>query len=244
MSEPARILVTGASRRLGLFLTEQFLEQGCYVFALTRGGSDELQRLGADAERTQGKLSVVQGDYFQTDVVAQMIAELAEKTPWLDAVIHNASVFELDGDEFSYSHYQAMFNIHMALPAQLNMGLLPLLEKSPEVANVVHITDIFAENPNPNYTLYCSTKAAAENMAKGFAKKCAPKVRVNTIQPGPIKFLPSHTQAAKDKVLAETLLRYEGGFMPVFQAIRSILDNPYMTGASIKVDGGRALGRG
>jgi len=239
MTKQSTILISGASRRLGLFLTRQFLANGCRVIALTRSISTEL----AECEQL-GDVSIYALDYYCSRQVKHFIEQIKQKEKSVDAIIHNASTFETDGAIFSAEHYQSMFLVHMALPAQLNLGLLPLLNQADETANIVHITDIFAENPNPNYALYCSTKAAAENLAKGFAKKYAPKVRVNTIQPGPIKFLPSHSEEAKTKVLAETLLSYEGGFMPVFQAITAILENPYMTGASIKVDGGRALGRG
>ena len=69
----------------------------------------------------------------------------------------------------------------------------------------------------------------------------APEVRVNAIMPGPVCFLPDHTAEDQARVLSETLLAREGGFDCVVQQILALLDNHFMTGALIPVDGGRRL---
>lgn len=236
-----KILISGASRRLGLFLCKTFLEHNYQVIALTRSTSDELHALTQD-----DKLRIIEIKNYDVPSINAVLKTLTRSEKSLHAIIHNSSVFEKDDVDGGYiaENYRSLFDIHMNLPAQLNFGLSNLLYNDEMPGNIIHITDIYVDNPNSDYILYCSTKAALENLSKGFAKKFAPGIRVNTIQPGPIKFLSSHSEQQKEKVLNETLLQCEGGFMPIYQAISSILQNPYMTGSSIKVDGGRALGRG
>lgn len=231
------IVITGASRRLGLFLTEQFLKRGDNVIAVTRSPSQDLQRLDCD----RLKVVTLTGDY-DASTAQQLVEQVSSLITCVDVVIHNASVFKSDQDvEHDLTHhYAALFNIHMAFPAQLNIGLHPLLVRSQD-ACIVHITDIYAENPKTDFALYCSTKAGLENLSKGFSKKFAPDVRVNTIQPGPIQFLPEHSEEQKASVLSQTLLKKEGGFEPVYIAVKSLIENPFMTGASIAVDGGRSI---
>ncbi len=252
MNKPV-IVVTGASRRLGLFLCEQFLKSDYAVVAITRYSSEALEslkkvgdidifQLGVESEALKGEET--QDSQIYTLTVQATIQSIREKYSRISALVHNASKFGKDQEHFSFDEYLSFFQIHMALPAQLNEGLQTHLYNEDEPGNIIHITDIFSENPNPIFALYCSTKAALENLSKSYAKKFAPGIRVNTIQPGPIQFLESHTEEAKKKVLQETLLQFEGGFMPVFQAVCTIIDNPYITGSTIKVDGGRALGRG
>ena len=238
MSDPQVVLVTGASRRLGLCLVEKFLERNCQVVALSRKASSELRALAENS-----MVDIYEIDYYDAAQVQIFIDAARAKYSCINVLIHNASTFEMDGKQFDFDRYQSMFQVHMSLPAHLNTGLSSLLSSAKDGACVVHVTDIFADNPDASYALYCSTKAAAENLMKGFAKKLAPSVRVNSIQPGPIKFLPSHTEEAKERVLSETPLGIEGGFEPVVLAILGLVENPYMTGATIKVDGGRALGR-
>ncbi len=232
------VLITGASRRLGLFLCEQFCHQDFEVIALTRSISHELQLL---VDRFQAQLNCFEACRYEEQNIANVISKIKSSYPKIDTLIHNASKFE-PNEEFSGQKFQQFFDVHMAMPAQLNEGLKSCLYNEGSPGVIVNITDIYAENPNKTHTLYCATKAGLENLSKGFAKKFAPGIRVNSIQPGPIKFLESHDDETKSQVLSETLLKHEGGFMPIFQALTSIIENPYMTGATIKVDGGRSLG--
>lgn len=233
-------LITGASRRLGLTLTEQLLKDGWHVIALTRQSSTDLEKLKCDSLDIHCCLDLEAADFeFQ-------IQTLSENYDYLNLIVHNASSYSkdpehhLDVGEF----YDSMYKIHMKLPMIINTHFSRLLAKvESENSNIIHITDIYADNPNQDYALYCSTKAALENLNKSFAKKYAPKTRVNSIQPGPIKFLPEHSEQAKKTVLNETLLGYEAGFDPIIKAIKFIIDNPYLTGSSIKVDGGRSIAK-
>ena len=75
------------------------------------------------------------------------------------------------------------------------------------------------------------------------AKKLAPQIKVNSVAPGPVLFTESHTQEARQKMLSETPLAREGGAEPVYLAIKSLLENPFITGATIPVDGGRRLSK-
>jgi len=239
MTSKRNIIVTGASRRLGLFLCEQFVANDCTVTALTRSPSETLSLLSENKD-----LNIHQVAEYTTSEIERFIQSMVGSTSKIHALVHNASAFEKDTDEYSQEHFHRYFSIHMALPAQLNLGLKHLLYDENMPGNIVHITDIFTDNPSAEHVLYCATKAGLENLSKGYAKKFAPGIRVNSVQPGPIQFSSSHPESVKQKILDQTLLQREGGFMPIFQAICSILENSYMTGASINVDGGRSLGRG
>jgi dihydromonapterin reductase/dihydrofolate reductase len=158
--------------------------------------------------------------------------------------VHNASFFEPDKTDTSESLEQlnAMLQTHVELPFQLNNRLAEVLKRSAN-ANIIHMTDIYVDNPNEAFSNYCASKAGLENLSKSFAKKLAPHVRVNTIQPGALAFLPDHSDEAKTDVLEKSLLKIEAGFEPILKTIHSILDNPFITGTAIKVDGGRSICR-
>jgi len=229
-------LITGGSRRLGLFVTERLLNTGWKVTVMTRHPSDELSRLACE------RLKIRRLDYDNFQEIDQLCADL--KTRSLDFIFHNASLFIADPSdtEDAMPLFDQMFHIHMKLPYILNAQLESALAKS---ANglIIHMSDIYAENPIASHGLYCSSKAGLESLSKTFAKKFAPNIRVNTIQPGALKFLPTHDQASRHAILKDSLLGFEGGFEPVFQTIEYLLENTFITGTSLKVDGGRALCR-
>lgn len=231
-------LITGASRRLGLHMTQSLLAKGWKVLVLTRACQGELAAIDHQ------DLHCIECDALDDKSVEQAIGQIKEKIQHLDFLLHNASIYEKDeGYQHSLStFYDDLYAIHMKLPARLNYALGDLLKASHrEQGNIIHITDIYVDNPNPEYALYCSTKAGSQNLMVSFAKQLAPKVRVNAIQPGPVKFLPEHSSEEQDSVLAETLLAVEGGFEALEKAIYAILDNHYMTASVVRVDGGRAM---
>ncbi len=231
-------MITGASRRLGLYLCEHLLAQGWRVHAITREASEDLLRLQSE------RLFIHTLGNYDARAIDRCIAEFRQHSHRLDLLVNNASIYENDSGLMSQgvTFYEALTFVHMTMPALLVSALIS--ELSEAQGNIVSITDIYADNPNPEYSLYCSTKAGLQNLTLGFAKKFAPKVRANCIQPGPIKFLPSHDDAHQQQVLSETLLASEGGFAPVLQTLTFILNNTYLTGTCIKVDGGRSLVRG
>lgn len=231
-------VISGASRRLGLFLTEKLLAEQWCVHALTRSASPGLNALSSP------KLHIHEHSLYDKSHCDALVASLQEQCSGVDLLIHNASIYETDSGfaKQGLAFYNSLMFIHMSLPAMLSYGLESQLKASTGV--IIAITDIYTANPNQEYNLYCSTKAGLQNLTLGLAKKWAPDVRAMCIQPGPIKFLDEHDAEHRKKILSETLLAQEGGFEPVLKTVQFILENTYLTGDCIKVDGGRSLVRG
>ena len=231
------IFITGAGRRVGYALAEYFLTQGHPVIGHYHRESAECEKL-----RQRGAL-MVQANFDDDDSVHQMCAQIESHCRSLRAIIHNASAFtKTHADaEHALQQFDQFYRIHMRTPWQINTTLIPLLRACSRVSDIVHITDIYSDNPNPVYDVYCASKAGLQNLSLSFAKQLAPKIKVNVIQPGPILFKEWHSEAAKKEVLSETLLGFEAGPEPIIKAASALLDNPYQTGAIIPVDGGRRL---
>lgn len=228
-------LVTGAGRRFGFEVAKALIEDGYKVFAhynSSKDGVDELSKLGAEP---------VQADFTRQDDVKALVAQVKKDAPTLDLLINNASCFfdndTVDNDPEALA---AVFQVHNVAPYLLITGLQQQLSNS-DNGLIINITDIYTDKPSTNYIAYCAAKAGLANMTQAFAKTLAPDVRVNAIQPGPILFLPEHDNQHKMQVLDETPLRVEGGLKPMIDTVRFLRDNPFLTGESIKVDGGRAL---
>lgn len=237
------ILITGCARRLGLDLVKSFLAQDYKVIGVTRKHNDELLTL--QDQETHNFLLIESGSYDKTGALAIIEACCNES---IDILINNASCYEDDGKNLDSmaEKFQMFFDVHMMFPTLLCEWLGEQSVKT-AISNdkiIINITDIFADNPSKTSGHYCSTKAGLESITKSIAKKYAPFIRANSIQPGPVKFLPSHSQEAKNKVLSETLLASEGGFECLIKTVEFIINNHYLTGTCIKVDGGRAINRG
>ena len=232
------VVITGAGRRLGHALANHFLDQGHTVVGSYRthyAEVDQLRDRGAD---------LAEVELTDLKAVDEWIQSVVQRYPYLSLLLHNASAFRPTEDDplAELVAFQQYFQVHMQAPFLLNERCLPALRACPEeTANIIHITDIFTRRPSPRFRTYCATKAGLQNMNHAYARVLAPAVRVNAIEPGPLEFLPEHSEEARQQVLAETPLQRMGGFTPVVQTVDYILGNPYLTGASIPVDGGRSL---
>lgn len=230
-------LITGAGRRFGFELAQSLIREGYRVLAhynRSRDGIAELESLGAIP---------LQANFADQNSLNAMIDTVKHTTDTLDLLVNNASCFydndTVDNDPDALA---AVFQVHSIAPYQLITGLQQLLSQSGN-GLVINITDIYTDSPSPRYIAYCAAKAGLANMTQAFAKTLAPAVRVNAIQPGPILFLPEHDSQHRQAVLNETPLKVEGGLQPMIDTVGFLRDNPFITGESIKVDGGRALKR-
>ncbi|AFJ03155.1 FolM Alternative dihydrofolate reductase 1 [Methylophaga frappieri] len=234
------ILVTGASRRVGLHIAQRLHADGYKVLAHYRTETDGVQSL-----RDAG-VDLIQADFDSQSAILSFVQLLKTRYPNYRGIIHNASTFTPTESDLTAaaSQYAAFFHVHMLAPFLINQALAEQLRgEQDSPADIVHITDINAENPTPRFDSYGTTKAGLHNMMLAMAKKLAPKIKVNAVAPGPVLFNVSHTPAARQEMLSETPLACEGGAEPVYLAVRSLLQNPFLTGVSIPVDGGRRLSK-
>jgi dihydromonapterin reductase/dihydrofolate reductase len=232
------MLVTGAGRRVGLALALHLHAQGHPVIAHYHRDGPELAPL-----RDAG-VTLVAADFTDEAGVQALADAVKASCTSLRAIIHNASAFAptAAADADAIAQLDQFYQVHMRSPFVLTRALTAHLRAcSAAHADIVHITDIYADRPNPRFDAYCASKAGAQNLALSFAKSLAPKVKVNVIQPGPILFKEWHSDGMKAQVLAETPLGREGGTEPICLAVSALLANPYQSGAVVAVDGGRRL---
>ena len=234
------ILITGTSRRIGLHLAKRLQEEGYSVLAHYRTeteGVHEMQALG---------IQTIQAGFESRQSILEFVSRLQAECTNLRAIIHNASSFSPTENDLALAaeQYEQFFYVHMMAPFLISQGLKDRLKGDEgHPADIIHITDINVENPTPRFDIYGTTKAGLHNMMLVLAKKYAPDIKVNAIAPGPVLFTESHTEAVRKAMLEETPLACEGGAEPVFQAVKSLLENPFLTGVSIPVDGGRRLSK-
>ena len=230
-------VVTGSGRRFGLALCEHLVKQGWFVYAVTRMRNAALAAIEGNHLQV---IAVGQYEGVQADAIVSQVRAKGR----LDLLVNNASLFDKDKhhEEDAETFFQELFSTHMLFPYLLSYKAQELLKQS-DNGLIVNITDIYAQNPNKDFSMYCSTKAGLQNLTLALAKKFAPHIRVNSIQPGPVEFLPTHTQQAIDSVQQETLLPVAPGFGPLLKAVDFLIDNHFVTGTPIVVDGGRVIGK-
>jgi pteridine reductase len=100
------------------------------------------------------------------------------------------------------------------------------------------------ERPYLNYAAYFPSKGAIPAMTRSLAVELGtrnPRVRVNCVMPGPVMLPPNLPAAEREQAIKATLVKREGQPENVVQAALHFIDNDFVTGACLPVDGGRTV---
>lgn len=98
--------------------------------------------------------------------------------------------------------------------------------------------------PYQNYAAYLTSKGAIPTLTRTLAVELGirnPRVRVNAILPGPVLFAADTPEAERREAIRGTLVQQAGTPQHVAQAALSLIDNDFITGVCLPVDGGRSV---
>ncbi len=114
----------------------------------------------------------------------------------------------------------------------------------PEGGAIVTIGDWATARPYLNYSAYFASKGAIPTITRDMAIELAhrnPNVRVNCILPGPVMLPDDLSDADVKGAVAGTLLGRPGRPENIAQAVVFLVENDYVTGVCLPVDGGRTI---
>jgi NAD(P)-dependent dehydrogenase (short-subunit alcohol dehydrogenase family) len=110
---------------------------------------------------------------------------------------------------------------------------------------IVNFSDWVARSGRPRYAgfvPYYVAKAGIIALTEALALElAADNILVNAIAPGPIVAPPGTTEEESRAVVEATPLGRWGGELEIAKAVRALLDSDFITGETIRVDGGRHL---
>ncbi|WP_025109430.1 dihydromonapterin reductase [Pseudomonas sp. H1h] len=228
----APILITGAGQRVGLHCARRLLEDGHRVIFTYRS-----ERPGVQALRDLGAVGVF-ADFSSEASILAFIEELKTRTDSLRAIIHNASEWLAETADNEADAFVRMVNVHMLAPYLINLHCADLLKRSTP-ADIIHISDDVTRKGSSKHIGYCASKAGLDSLTLSFAARYAPVIKVNGIAPALLLFNPDDDAAYRAKALAKSALGIEPGSEVIYQSLRYLLDNPYVTGTTLTVNGGR-----
>ncbi|MFO0866390.1 MAG: SDR family oxidoreductase [Gemmataceae bacterium] len=95
-----------------------------------------------------------------------------------------------------------------------------------------------------NYAAYFPSKGAIPTLTRTLAVELGvrnPSIRVNCVLPGPVMLPPDLPEAERQAAIDATLVKREGTPQHIAQAVLFFIDNDFVTGVSLPVDGGRSI---
>ncbi|TAM95995.1 MAG: pteridine reductase [Rhodanobacteraceae bacterium] len=246
MTEHTRpvVLITGAARRVGAVIARTLHDAGYDLALHYRSSRAELDALVAGLEAARAdSTQVLQADLADTGRLPDLVDAIVARFGRLDALVNNASAFHATPlGSITPAQWDVLFAANARAPLLLAQAAASRLKTSRGC--IVNITDIYAERPMHGYAVYCMSKAALRMATFALAQDLGPEVRVNAVAPG--NMLPPEGGAGAARQLAlneQTALKRQGSPEDVAGAVLWLIrDAHYVTGQTIRVDGGRILG--
>lgn len=170
------VVITGASRGIGLSFTKIFKAKGDVVYALCRKSNPELNALG---------VHVIEGvEVREENTFANVLNALKGKT--IDILINNAGIYLKDNLDFDVIREQ--FEVNTLGPLKVTKALLPHLKKESKVAMLTSLMGSITDNSSGAYYGYRLSKAALNAASKSLAIDLAPQgISVVLLHPGYVK---------------------------------------------------------
>jgi NAD(P)-dependent dehydrogenase (short-subunit alcohol dehydrogenase family) len=234
-------LITGGAR-IGQVVAQTLAVRGCSV-ALTYRGSQEAAEAAATAARETGVRALT----LRADATdeAQIIAAVTEATRTLgrlDILINMASTYIRTPDP-TVTDWTAALDANARSAFLFSRHAAPFM-KAGGGGRIVNMSDwlVLSGRPRyPGYTPYYASKAAVAALTESMALDLAPEILVNSIAPGPILAPPDLSADELAEVMDATPLARWGGAEEIAKAALFLIETDFVTGESIRVDGGRHL---
>jgi pteridine reductase len=116
--------------------------------------------------------------------------------------------------------------------------------RQPEGGSIITVGEWAIERPYLNYAAYFVSKGAIPTLTRTLAVELGgrnPRVRVNCIMPGPVMVPDDMPPNERESVIASTLVKRAGQPEHFVQAVSFLVDNDFVTGTCVTVDGGRTI---
>ena len=237
-------LITGG-KRIGLLIAEELARHGANV-ALSYARSRSEAEDGATRVRAIGRqAAAIQADLSSPDGCRAVVTGAADAFGRLDILINMASVYARK----SFADLR-LADWNAPLDVDLRASFLCAHEAVPHMraqggGRIINFADWVARSGRPRYTgfvPYYVAKAGVIALTEALALELAgDNILVNAIAPGPI-LAPPETSDAEFKAVEEaTPLGRWGGEREIVKAVLALIDSDFITGETIRVDGGRHL---
>ena len=235
-------LITGG-RRIGAVVATELARKGVHVAVVYRGSRSEAEET-AETLRAMGRRAlVVQADLQQPEACSRVVEATVAEFGRLDILVNMASVYrEKPLDDLTVEDWDAQLSIDLRAAWLCAHAAIRPMRRSGG-GRIVNFSDWVARSGRPRYRGYLPyyvAKAAVIALTEALALELASdQILVNAIAPGPIVAPPGTSAADSAAVEQATPLGRWGGEIEIAKTVIALVESDFITGETIRVDGGR-----
>jgi pteridine reductase len=239
-------LVTGSGkRRVGSVVAEALARRGFAIAVHYRSSAVEANETTANLRALGVEAEPFNADLTDESAVSSMIQAVLARFGRIDVLVNCAAIWKRKPlEEVTAADVRAHFEANALGTFLCSQQAGLAMAKQAEGGLIVTLGDWAEARPYLNYAAYFPSKGAVTTMTRCLAVELAhrnPSVRVNCIMPGPVMLPPDLPEAERRHSIEGTLVKHEGSPENIAQAVLAFLDNDFITGVCLPVDGGRTV---
>jgi NAD(P)-dependent dehydrogenase (short-subunit alcohol dehydrogenase family) len=237
-------VVTGG-KRIGRVVAVSLAERGADLVLTYRGSKREAEDTAEEVVAAGRRATIVAADVSTADGGPAIAAHAIATFGRLDVLVNMASIYRSRAfDEITPEWWDADLDVNLRSVFLCAQACVPAM-RAAGGGRIVNFADWLARSGRPNYrgfTPYYTAKAGVVALTEALALElAADQILVNAIAPGPILAPPDMTSDEINEVAAATPLGRWGGEIEIAKAVVFLCETDFVTGETIRVDGGRHL---
>jgi NAD(P)-dependent dehydrogenase (short-subunit alcohol dehydrogenase family) len=237
-------LITGG-RRIGAAVATELARGGADVALVYRRSRAEAEET-ADSLRGLGRRAfLVQADLASPEACDRVVDETVDALGRLDVLVNMASIYLAKPiDEVTVDDWNTQMAVDLTAAWLCSLAAVPHMRRL-RGGRIINFSDWVARSGRPRYQGYLTyyvAKAGVIALTEALALElAADQILVNAVAPGPIVAPESVSDEEFAKVERATPLGRWGGEVEIAKAVLALIDSDFITGETIRVDGGRHL---
>ena len=233
-------VVTGGAVRLGREITLALAAAGYDIGLHYHTSRSEAEQTAREIQAAGGQVELLQADLTDSTQIATLFKQIASLPVPLRVLVNSAAVM-LRGNllTMEVEEWDATLNLNLRAVWLCAKAAADLMQ--PAGGCIINISDSGAGKTWSGFPAYVISKAGLETLTRLLARSLAPEIRVNAVAPGLI--LPSAETSPEEfqRLVQRLPAGHAGTPADVVQAILFLLENQYITGETVYVDGGYQL---
>jgi len=237
-------LITGG-KRIGAVVGRELAARGVDVAFSYARSKVEAEEAAESVRAQKRRAATFQADLSQPPAAAALVDAVAAELGRLDILINMASVYiQRPFETLTVADWNAVLDVDLRGAFLCSQAAAPHMRRQGG-GRIINFSDWIARSGRPRYLGYVPyyvAKSGVIALTEALAVElAADNILVNAVAPGPIVAPPGTTDEELKTVAEATPLGRWGGEMEIARAVVGLLDNDFITGETIRVDGGRHL---
>lgn len=238
-------LITGAAKRIGADIALNLAKIGYDIVVSYDSSENDAKNLAKKIQKFGVSCEIFKCDLTDINQAKKLAEFTKKKFPNWNLLVNNASIFNkskfLTAPEAELSNN---LNLHLLSPLVLSKEFAKnITDKKIKNSQIINMIDKNIARFDTNYFYYLFSKKTLAELTKMLSLELAPETRVNGIAPGFILNSVNHENFEKEaEILIKRIpLKDKGDILNIWQAVEFLLNNKFVTGQILFIDGGASL---